>query len=51
MHSGENQVEALWKVIEEYELGEKIGFFTLDNATNNDMCLETLQGMLLYVIT
>ena len=51
IHSGENQAEAVWKVIEKYELGDNIGFFTLDNATNNDTCLETLRGMFLYLIS
>ena len=51
IHSGENQAEVLWRVIEEYGLGEKLGFFTLDNATNNDTCLETLRGISFHYIS
>ncbi|KAJ4159594.1 uncharacterized protein LMH87_007535 [Akanthomyces muscarius] len=29
-------------VIDQYELGSKLGYFMLDNAESNDTCLETL---------
>lgn len=41
-HTGENQCALLWKVIEEYGLEHRIGFFTLDNAANNDVVLRVL---------
>jgi len=52
-HTGENQCAILWQVIEQYSLYKRIGYFTLDNAPNNDValrCLHTLldtQGILL----
>lgn len=39
-HSGANMAEPVIQVIQEYELADKIGYFVLDNATNNDTCLE-----------
>ena len=41
-HTGENQCALVWKVIQEYSLQQRIGFFTLDNATNNDVTLRAL---------
>ena len=41
-HTGENQFALLWKVIEEYGLKHRIGFFTFDNASNNDVALRVL---------
>ena len=41
-HSGENIASYVKEVIDRYELGSKLGYFMLDNADNNDTCLETL---------
>lgn len=30
------------RVVDQYELGSKLGYFMLDNAESNDTCLETL---------
>ena len=38
-YTGVNQAEHFWKVVKQYELETKIGYFTLDNATNNDTTL------------
>ena len=38
-HTGVNQAEHFWEVVKQYELETKIGYFTLDNATNNDTTL------------
>lgn len=32
--------EPVIQVIQEYDLADKIGYFVLNNATNNDTCLE-----------
>ena len=38
-HSGENMTAYISEVVNEYEITDKIGFFTLDNAKSNDICL------------
>ena len=38
-HTGSNQAGHFWKVAEDFNLTCKIGYFTLDNATNNDSAL------------
>ena len=45
-HTGENQAQILMSVIEEYGLTKKVGYFTLDNATNNDVALVALSHQL-----
>lgn len=40
-HSGENMAAYLSDVVNEYEIIDKIGVFTLDNAESNDSCLHT----------
>jgi hypothetical protein len=41
IHSGENMASHLLEVAQEYEISDKLGFFTLDNAGTNDTCLHT----------
>ena len=41
-HSGKNIATYIKKVIDCYELGSKLGYFVLDNASTNDICLEAL---------
>lgn len=41
-HSGENMAIYVKAVIDQYELGSKLGYLMLDNAESNDTCLETL---------
>ncbi|KJZ70580.1 hypothetical protein HIM_10009 [Hirsutella minnesotensis 3608] len=41
-HSGENMASYVKDVIDQYEMGSKLGYFMLDNAKSNDTCLETL---------
>lgn len=38
-HRGKEQARVFLEVIEEYDLGDKIGFFTMDNASSNDTML------------
>jgi len=45
-HTGENQSQILFTVLQEYSLVHKIGYFTLDNATNNDSALLHLSQQL-----
>ena len=37
---GENQAEIIIQVIEEFKLGKHIGYFVIDNATNNDPAID-----------
>jgi hypothetical protein len=41
-HSGSNIADNVQKIIDEFGLKDKIGYFVLDNATNNDTCMEKL---------
>jgi len=41
-HTGHNIAETAAEIITYYNLQDRIGYFTSDNATNNDKCLEWL---------
>ena len=41
-HSGENIAEAIVRVIQEYDIADKVGYFQADNAGNNDTCIEAI---------
>jgi hypothetical protein len=41
-HSGENIANQILEIIEEYDIGDKVGYFTLDNAGNMDTSMQTL---------
>ncbi|EAQ90194.1 hypothetical protein CHGG_06813 [Chaetomium globosum CBS 148.51] len=41
-HTGENIAEAILDVIRNYGIEKKIGYFTVDNATNNDAALKII---------
>ena len=45
-HTGENQAIHFWEVATRYKLVDKIGYFTLDNATNNDSALRFIKNYL-----
>jgi hypothetical protein len=38
-HSGQNQAAVILKVINDYKIGKRIGFFMLDNAASNDVAV------------
>src|SRR3977135_4579697 len=38
-----NICDSFCLVLDEYDLWDKVGYFTLDNATNNDTALATLK--------
>ncbi|KAG9375775.1 hypothetical protein A1F94_013519 [Pyrenophora tritici-repentis] len=42
-HSGENMAKILWDVLSEYQILTKLGYFTMDNASNNDAMLLALE--------
>ena len=41
-HFGENQSQVIMALLQEYQLTKKVGYFTLDNASNNDVALASL---------
>ncbi|KAJ2982028.1 hypothetical protein NQ176_g1656 [Zarea fungicola] len=41
-HSGENIAKVLATALDFYELAPRLGFFMMDNARNNDTCIEEL---------
>ena len=41
-HSGALMAEMVLQVIEEYEISQQVGFFTLDNASNNKTMLKAI---------
>ena len=45
-HIGENQAIHFWEVATRYKLVDKIGYFTLDNATNKDTALRFIKNYL-----
>jgi hypothetical protein len=41
-HSGQNQAESIMEVINDYGIASKVGYFMMDNASNNDIMMESL---------
>jgi hypothetical protein len=41
-HSGENIANRLARIIDDYRLASKLGLFQMDNASNNNACMEHL---------
>ena len=41
-HTGENQSQLIMKVIEEYGIASKVGYFMMDNAENNETMIRSL---------
>ncbi|KAF6528009.1 hypothetical protein HZS61_008311 [Fusarium oxysporum f. sp. conglutinans] len=48
-HTGTNIAVEILDVIEAYQIQDKIGYFTLDNAENNDTAMEIIGGELGFV--
>jgi len=45
-HSGVNIAETVIKVLDTYQITSKLGYITIDNATNNDSALVELSKLL-----
>jgi len=41
-HTGANQAEIIWKLLEQYGLRHTVDYITTDNATNNDTAIYEL---------
>jgi hypothetical protein len=41
-HSGQVIAQSVVRVIKDYNFGDKLGFFVLDNASSNDTCVAEL---------
>ncbi|KAF5120944.1 putative AC transposase [Metarhizium anisopliae] len=50
-HSGENQAEVIKEVIQEYNLENRIGYFVTDNASNNNIAIDSLVACFLPHLT
>lgn len=44
-HSGHNIAETFVAIAHQYNIQDRIGYFTTDNASNNDTCMEYLAAM------
>lgn len=42
-HSGENQGSTVWLIVKDYQIDNSLGYFTLDNASNNVTALRFIQ--------
>jgi hypothetical protein len=49
-HSGENQACCVMEVINDYGIASKVGYFVMDNASNNDTMIEAL-SICMYINT
>ena len=45
-HTGENQAKHFWDLVKTYQITGKIGYFTLDNASNNNTALQYISKYL-----
>ena len=45
-HTGENPAKHFWDIVKTYQITEIIGYFTLDNATNNDTAIKTVRAII-----
>lgn len=45
-HTGSNLAGNFWCAAEEFQITRKIGYFTLDNATNNDSAVVEISSLL-----
>jgi len=41
-HTGDSIAQAVIAVIEEFQIANRLGYFVLDNAGNNDTCMRQL---------
>ena len=44
-HPGANQAQIIWKLLEQYRLRHKVGYFTTNKETNNDTAWNELGKM------
>ena len=45
-HTGENLALLVWQVLDDYQIKSKVGFFMMDNASNNDTLIQSLSILL-----
>ena len=51
-HTGENISEVIMDVVKDYGIASKLGYFMMDNATNNDIMMDFLslsKSFLIYI--
>ncbi|SPJ87877.1 uncharacterized protein FTOL_12346 [Fusarium torulosum] len=47
-HTGENIAEQILDIVREFKIGDKLGYFTLDNTSNNKTIIEELGRELVF---
>lgn len=45
-HSGKNQAEVILRLLDDYEIRNRLGYFMMDNATSNDTLVEIISTVL-----
>lgn len=45
-HTGENQAAIIVKILHEYDIASKTRYFTSDNASSNDSCVDNVLSMI-----
>lgn len=50
-HTGKNQALSIMEVINEYGIATKVGYFVMDNATNNDTMIQALSTCMYNLIS
>jgi hypothetical protein len=48
-HTGENQSEEVLQVVKEYRFASKLGYFMMDNASNNDTLVQSVSESKYYL--
>jgi len=49
-HTGKNQSQLIMKIIEEYGIASKVGYFMMDNAENNETMIKALSSCKLLLL-
>jgi hypothetical protein len=49
-HTGDNQAGVIMRVIEEYGIASKVGYFIIDNAENNKTMMRALSSCKLFLL-
>jgi hypothetical protein len=49
-HTGDNQARLIMRVIEEYGIASKLGYFMMDNAENNETMMRALSSRKLFLL-
>jgi hypothetical protein len=48
VYLGQNQAENIMEVVNDYGIASKVGYFVMDNASNNDTMMKALSSCMYY---